>query len=96
MLLKIKSDVDRLLLVLTVKEHFPMYFAKIEHFLYFETKSSLSTYEFIFSTISLLKQKFMYFGQKHTIHQCINFFAFKKNLYDLNKYLLGPKMFCLN
>ena len=44
-------DVDRLLLVLIMKTNFPIYFAKIELFLNFETKSSLSASVFIFSNI---------------------------------------------
>ena len=47
-----KTDVERLLFVLTVKKKFSIYFAKIELLFHFETKSSLSTSVFIFSTIS--------------------------------------------
>ena len=49
---KIKADVDRLLLVLTMKKNVPIYFAKIQ----------LSTSVFIFSTKF---PNFMYFGHKH-------------------------------
>ena len=58
----IKTDVDRLLLFLTIKQNFPIYFAKIELFFNFETKSSLPTSVFIFSTISqIFKRKFYEF-----------------------------------
>ena len=59
---KIKMDVDRLLLILIMKTKFPIYFAKIELFSNFETKSSLSTSVFIFSAISqILKTTFYVF-----------------------------------
>ena len=48
---KIETDVDQLLLVLTMNTIFPIYIAKIELFFNFETKSSLSTSVFIFTTI---------------------------------------------
>ena len=54
-----KMKVERLLLVLTMKTNFPIYFAKTEIFFNFETKISLSTSDFIFSTISqILNRKF--------------------------------------
>ena len=31
-----------------------------------------------------------------TMYGCNNLFVFKKNLFDLNKYLFSPKIFCLN
>ena len=63
---KIKADVDILLFVLTVKKSFLIYFAKIELSFNFETKSSLFTSVFIFSTISqIVKKNFMYFRHKH-------------------------------
>ena len=55
---KIETDVDKLLLVLTMNRIFPIYIAKIELFFNFETKSSLSTSIFIFTIISqILKKK---------------------------------------
>ena len=48
---KIETDVNTLILVLTMKINFPIYFAKIELFSNFETKSSLSTSVFVFSRI---------------------------------------------
>ena len=59
MMEKIKTEVDRLLLVLTIKRIFPIYFAKIDLFFNFESKSSLSTSVFILSTIfQILKGTF--------------------------------------
>ena len=64
---KIETDVDKLLLVLPVKKNVPISsilekyicFAKIELLFYFETKSSLFSSVFMFSTISqILKRKF--------------------------------------
>ena len=56
---KIKTDIDRLFLVFTMNKHFLIYFAKVELFFNFETKSSLSTPVFISSTIfQILKRKF--------------------------------------
>ena len=52
MVKKIKTDVDRLLLILIIKIKFTIYFAEIELFFNFETKSSLSTFVSIFSNIS--------------------------------------------
>ena len=55
---KIETDVDGLLLVLIMKKN-SIYFAKNDLFFIFETKSSLSTSVFIFSTVSqILKTKF--------------------------------------
>ena len=55
---KTKTD-DRLLLVMTMKQNFPIYFAKIELFSNFETKSSLFTSIYILSTTSeILKGNF--------------------------------------
>ena len=54
-----KKYIDRLLLAVVMKQKFPIYFAKIERFFIFETKSSLSTSVFIFSTIpKIFKTKF--------------------------------------
>ena len=56
---KIKPDVDKLLLVLTIKKMFPIYFAEIKLFLNRKTKSSLSSSVFIFANIfEILKTKF--------------------------------------
>ena len=56
---KIKTDVDKPLLVLITKNNVPVHFAKIALYFIFGTKSSLSTSVFIFSTISqILKTKF--------------------------------------
>ena len=63
---KIKTDVDKLLLVLTMKIFFSIYFAKIELFLNFETKRSLSTSVFIFSTISQILKRNCYVLQTQT------------------------------
>ena len=49
---KIGTDVDKLLLVLTMNTNFPVYIAKIELFFNFETKSSLSTSVFMLTIIS--------------------------------------------
>ena len=57
---KIKTDVDGLLFVLTVKKNFPIYFAKFELFFNLDTKSSLFTSIFIFSTISQIFKRKMY------------------------------------
>ena len=63
---KIKTDFDRLFLVLIMKTNFPIYFAKIQFFFNFETKSSLSTSDFIFSNIfEILETNIMHFGYKH-------------------------------
>ena len=43
MVKKIKTDVDRLLLVLIMNKRFPIYFDKTELFFNIETKNSLST-----------------------------------------------------
>ena len=56
---KIKTDVDRLLLVSTIKTYFPIYFAKTELF-NFETRSTLSTSLFILSTISQILNRTFY------------------------------------
>ena len=56
MVKKIKTDVDKLM-ILTMKHEFSIYFAKIELFFSFETKSSLSTSVFISSTISQISKK---------------------------------------
>ena len=62
----IKTDVDKLFLVLKMENKFPIYFAKIEIVFNFEFKKSLSTSIFIFFTISQIKKKnFLYFKQKH-------------------------------
>ena len=62
MVVKIKTDVDRLLLVLTMNKIFPICIAKIKLFFNFETKSSLYTSVFIFTAISqILKRKFYVF-----------------------------------
>ena len=56
---KIKTDVNKLLLVLIMKTNFPIYFSKIELFFNFETKSRISTSVSIFSNISeILETKF--------------------------------------
>ena len=56
---KIRIEVDRILWVLIVKTNFPIYFAKIELFFNFETKSSLSKSVFIISNIpEILEPKF--------------------------------------
>ena len=56
-------NVDKLLLVLTMNTIFAIYIAKIELFFNFETKSSLSTSIFIFTTISqILERKFYLFS----------------------------------
>ena len=52
MLEKIETDVDRLLLVLTMNKNVPIYFAKIELSFNFEIKSSLFTSVFVFSAVS--------------------------------------------
>ena len=58
MLEKIKIDVVRLILVLIIKKYL-VYFAKIQLFFIFETKSILSTFVYIIYTISqTLKTKF--------------------------------------
>ena len=64
---KIKTYVGRLLLVLTTKINFPIYFAKIELSFNFETKSSLPKFSFIFFTISqIFEGKFyVFFRYKH-------------------------------
>ena len=31
-----------------------------------------------------------------TVYKCNNMFGMKNNLFDLNKYLFGPKIFSLN
>ena len=55
---KIKTDVDKLLLIMTTEKKFPIDYNKIELFLNFETRSSVSTPVFIFSAISqILKRK---------------------------------------
>ena len=55
---KIKTDVDRLLLVSTMKKQCPIYFAETELFFNFETKNSLSTSVFIFTISQISKIKF--------------------------------------
>ena len=62
---KIKTNVDRLLLVLKFKKSSIL--AKYMRFSFIaKTKSSLSTSVFIFFTfLKLWKQRFMYFGHKH-------------------------------
>ena len=56
---KIWSDEDGLLLVLAMNKNFPIYFVKIEFFFNFDTKTSLPTSVFIFSTIpQILNRKF--------------------------------------
>ena len=51
--------VGRVFLILTMNNFFSIYFAKIELFFNFETKSSLSTSVYIFPPISqILKGKF--------------------------------------
>ena len=56
---KIKTGVDRLLLVVIMKTNFPIYFVKTELFLNFETYLRLSTSVFILSNIpEILKTKF--------------------------------------
>ena len=58
----IETDVNNLLLVLTMNKNLPIYFAKIELFFNFETKSSLSASVFIINAISqILKIKFYVF-----------------------------------
>ena len=55
---KMKTEVDRLLFVLIIKKKFPKYSEKL-NFFNFQTKSSLSTFVFIFSNISkILETKF--------------------------------------
>ena len=49
---KIKTELNRLLLVLITGTIFSIYFAKIELFGIFETKRSLSSSVFTFSAIS--------------------------------------------
>ena len=61
MIKKMKTDVDRLLLVLIMKTNLLVYFAKNELHFNFKTKSSLSRSTFIFSDnseISETKKKF--------------------------------------
>ena len=64
---KIKTDVDRLLLVLIMKTNSPIYFANIELSFNFETKRSVSTSAFIFSTVSQIFKREFYvlFRDKH-------------------------------
>ena len=49
---KIKTDLERLLLVLIMEKKCPLYCIKIELFFIFETTSSLSKSVFIFPIIS--------------------------------------------
>ena len=65
MVKNMKTDVDRLLLFLTIKKNLPIYFAKIQ--LFFNFKSSLYMSVFIFSSISqIFKRKFyVLFRHKH-------------------------------
>ena len=59
---KIKMDVDKLLLLSTMNTILPIYIAKIGLFFNSETKISLSTSVFIFTTISkILKRTFYIF-----------------------------------
>ena len=59
MVVKIKTDVDRLVFVLRVKQNVPVYFAKIKLFLKFRNQKQSV---FIFYTISqILKRKFYVF-----------------------------------
>ena len=56
---KNKMDIHRLLLVLIIKKKFRQILLKLNFFFIFQTKSSLSTSAFIFSTIfQILKTKF--------------------------------------
>ena len=63
---KIKTHVDRLLLILIMKRKFPIYFFKIELFLFSKLKV---VYLRLFLSSLLFpkfkKQNFMYFGHKH-------------------------------
>ena len=71
---KIKTNVDRLLLVSIMKKKCSIYFAKTELFFIFKTKSSLSTSVFIFifwtqtcieKTVSLNQRNIsMIYGQR--------------------------------
>ena len=66
---KIYTDVNKLLLVLTMKKKFLIYFVKIEIFWNLETKSSLSKSVFIFSNIpEILETKFYV----HRTQRCRN------------------------
>ena len=48
---EIKTDVNRLVLILIMNTNLPLYYAKIELFFNFETRSNSSTTAFIVSTI---------------------------------------------
>ena len=63
---KMKTDADRLLLVLIMKKNYLIYFVKLNFFLIFETKSILSTSVFSYLSFpKFRKQNFMYFGHEH-------------------------------
>ena len=63
---KIKTEVDRVLLVLNMKKNFPIYFTKIELFLNFETESSLSIPVLPYIPFfKFWKENFIYFKHKH-------------------------------
>ena len=56
---KMEMNVDRLILVMTIKNIFRYILLKLNYFSYFETKGSLSTSVFMFSIISqILKRNF--------------------------------------
>ena len=56
----IKTDVDKVFLVLKMNKKFPIYFAKIEIVFNFKFKNSPSTSVFIFSTIFQILKIFFY------------------------------------
>ena len=85
---KIKTDLDRLLLVLIRKTNFSIYFAKIKPFFKFETKSILSTTFFIFSNISAILETQFYTLWTQTCRnlKSIKFATSRKKFYLNLKY----------
>ena len=57
---KTKTDVDRLLMVLTMEINFLICFGKIELIFNFETKNSLTTPVLVFSAISQILKTIFY------------------------------------
>ena len=80
-------DVVKVLLVLTMNTIFPIYITKIELFLDFETKSSLSTSVFICTTISkILKRKFYLFFKSTTNMGDSIHFTFRNIVQEFEKF----------
>ena len=65
----IKTDIDKVLLVLPIKNFFSIYFAKLLLVLIMEKEIPKyfvkSNFFIIFETKCTIKQNFMYFGHKH-------------------------------